>query len=286
MALSKEKIFERKVRQLMKQADKMSDDGVKRVIRMLSDARKEVAATVASTEWQAYYLPQMKAAIERALEDFGQKYGVEMQDMQRQFWDHGIDMVDLPLREIGIWQAMPAIDTTMLSILQGYSSDLVTGLTKDAVKRINTEITLGLMGQKSPYEVLGAVGRNFKDKSIFKSIRDRADTIVSTETGRILESASHLRKQAAASVIPGLKKVWFYGHSPKSPRLDHQAAAARYAPGGDPGPIPVDEPFLVGGEKLMYPKDPAGSAKNTIRCGCTSLLWHPDWEDAVEAMAA
>jgi len=267
MALSKEKIFERKVKALMKQAGRMEDDAVRRVIKLLSDARKEVAAAVASTEWQAFYLPQLKAAIERALEDFGQKYGVEMREMQRGFWEQGIDMTDLPLREIGIWQAFPEIDTTMLSILQGYSSDLVTGLARDAIKRINTEITLGLIGQKSPYEVMGAVGRNLKTKSIFKSIRDRADTIVHTEAGRVLEASSQLRKEAVAGVVPGMKKIWFYGHSPKSPRLSHLAAARRYAPDGDPGPIPVDEPFLVEGETLMYPKDPAGSAKNTIRCG-------------------
>lgn len=265
--MSKEKAFERKVKKLIKQANRLEGDGVKRVVKMLADARTEVAAAVASTEWQAFYLPQLKGAIERALEDFGQKYGVEMRELQRQFWEEGLNMTDLPLREVGIWQAMPEIDTTMLSILQGYSTDLVTGLTRDAIKRVNTEITLGLMGGKSPYEVMGSVGRNLKDRSIFKSIRDRADTIVHTEAGRVLEASGQLRKEAAAKTIPGLQKQWYYGHSPKSPRLDHLAAARRYAPGGDPGPIPVDAPFLVAGEKLMYPKDPAGSAKNTIRCG-------------------
>lgn len=33
--------------------------------------------------------------------------------------------------------------------------------------------------------------------------------------------------------------------------------------------VPIDEPFDVGGEKLMYPGDPNGSAKNVIRCRCT-----------------
>jgi hypothetical protein len=267
MATSKQKAFNRKVKQLMKEAGRMQEDGVKRVVKLLADARKEVAATVASTEWQAYHLPQMKAAIERALEDFGSKYGVEMREMQRGLWDKGVDMTDLPIREVGIFTAIPEIDTTMLSILQGYSTDLVTGLTKSATKKISTELTLGLMGQKSPYDVMGAIGRNLKDKSIFKSIQSRAETIALTESGRVYETAGQARKEAAAQVVPGLMKIWHYGHSPKSPRLDHLAAAKRYAPGGDPGPIPVDEPFMVAGEELMYPKDPAGSAKQTIRCG-------------------
>lgn len=33
--------------------------------------------------------------------------------------------------------------------------------------------------------------------------------------------------------------------------------------------VGIDEPFLVGGEELMYPGDPSGSPENTINCRCT-----------------
>lgn len=39
----------------------------------------------------------------------------------------------------------------------------------------------------------------------------------------------------------------------------------------DPRVVPIDEPFIVMGEKLMYPGDPAGSPANTINCRCTVL---------------
>jgi hypothetical protein len=32
--------------------------------------------------------------------------------------------------------------------------------------------------------------------------------------------------------------------------------------------VPVDEPFIVSGEELMYPGDPSGSAGNIINCRC------------------
>ena len=63
MATRKEKAFARKVRELIKKANSLEDASVKRVISLLADVRKDVAATVASTEWQAYHLPQMKASI-------------------------------------------------------------------------------------------------------------------------------------------------------------------------------------------------------------------------------
>lgn len=33
--------------------------------------------------------------------------------------------------------------------------------------------------------------------------------------------------------------------------------------------VPINEPFIVNGEKLMYPGDPNGSAENIINCRCT-----------------
>ena len=35
---------------------------------------------------------------------------------------------------------------------------------------------------------------------------------------------------------------------------------------------PLDEPFLVGGELLMYPGDPKGSGANVIGCRCVSMF--------------
>jgi hypothetical protein len=271
---SKEQIFQRKVKELIAHAGRLEDEAVRRAITILNDARKEVAATVASTEWQAYHLPQMKSAIERSMTEFGAHYGVDLRDVQRSFWEQGIDRVDMPLRQVGIIQAIPEIDTAMLSVMQGFSTDLVKGLTQDAIKRISQELTLGLIGQKTPYEVMGAIGRNLKDKSIFKSIAHRAETITRTEAGRVLEAAGQARKEAAAKVVPGMQKMWWYGHSPKMPRLDHMAAHGQIRD--------VDEPFDVGGEELMYPRDPAGSAANTINCGCTSIPYHPRWDIVTE----
>lgn len=39
--------------------------------------------------------------------------------------------------------------------------------------------------------------------------------------------------------------------------------------------VPVNQPFMVGGEPLAFPGDPAGSAENTIQCRCTQLLVRP-----------
>jgi hypothetical protein len=266
----KEIAFDRKVKELIARAQNLENAEVKKVITLLADARKDVAATVASTEWQAYRLPEFKNAIDRALQQFGDRYGVDLREAQRSFWEDGINIVDAPLREVGVYAAFPAIDTTVLGIMQGYGADLVKGLTRDAALRINTEITMGLMGQKTPFEVMEAVGRNLKDKSIFTSIAARAETITRTEAGRVLEAASQARLMEAGKLVPGLQKQWFHGQNVRMPRPSHLAAVGQIRD--------VDKPFDVGGEKLMYPRDPAGSAKNTINCSCYTVPYMAGWE--------
>jgi hypothetical protein len=52
-------------------------------------------------------------------------------------------------------------------------------------------------------------------------------------------------------------------------REAHQIAGESYQEGGSPGPIPLDEAFIVGGEPMMYPHDPSASASNVCNCRCT-----------------
>lgn len=274
MTTAKEKAFWRRVDGLILRANDLEDQSVQRVLKLLTDTHRDIAATVATTDWQAYRLGEMKAAVERSMRQFGDQYGVELREAQRGLWEHGVEMVDQPLRVAGVTAAITEMDTAALAIMQDYGADLVTNVAADGTRRINNALTMGILGQKSPFDVMEEIGRSLNDKSIFKSIRDRAEAITRTEGGRVLEAASQARKQAAAAVVPGLQKRWFYGHSPKVPRLSHVAVHNQIRD--------VNEPFNVMGEALMYPKDPAGSAKNTIRCGCTSLPYMAEWFEGQE----
>ena len=43
--------------------------------------------------------------------------------------------------------------------------------------------------------------------------------------------------------------------------------------------VPLDDPFIVDGEELQVPGDPAGSAGNVINCRCTITYTseEPEW---------
>ncbi|QDS32518.1 phage minor head protein [Brevibacillus brevis] len=56
------------------------------------------------------------------------------------------------------------------------------------------------------------------------------------------------------------KKRWRAANN-KRTRKDHKEANGQI--------VDIDKPFKVGGEKLMHPGDPAGSAKQIVKCRCT-----------------
>lgn len=268
--------YDKKVQALIKKAETMQDDQVATAIRQLNIARKKIAATIAETDWQLYYLPQMKAAVEDAMAEFAAKYGRDLKTEQNNFWEFGQEMVDAPLKTVGVFAVLPSIDTTVLIAMQNYSAALVESLGADAAGKIYNEIAMGLMGQKSPYEVMKAVGTNIKNKSVFNSLAARAETITRQECGRILEAASQARMEEASKLVPGLQKQWMHGTS-RVPRLSHLAAAGQVRD--------VDKPFDVGGERLMYPRDPAGSPGNTINCSCYTVPYMAGWSEKEQKAA-
>ena len=88
--------------------------------------------------------------------------------------------------------------------------------------------------------------------------RLRSRIIARTETHNASQAASHLA--AKATGLPTSKEWVTAG---QRARDDHAEANGQIRP--------LDEPFDVGGEKLMYPGDPSGSPENVINCRCISV---------------
>lgn len=94
--------------------------------------------------------------------------------------------------------------------------------------------------------------------------RKRAQSIARTQVGGAISSG---RYEGIKEL--GLYKIWLDSHD-EHVRATHKDAAKRYARG-----IPATEPFAVGGDFLMYPGDPHGSAKEIINCRCVPLAVKP-----------
>jgi hypothetical protein len=96
-------------------------------------------------------------------------------------------------------------------------------------------------------------------RAIFNEATDsRAETIALTETNTAVNAGRFTGLQESGIELKG----WLSANIENS-RPSHQQAGKDYADG-----IPVDQPFMVGGEAMKCPGDPEASPGNTINCRC------------------
>lgn len=98
-------------------------------------------------------------------------------------------------------------------------------------------------------------------KNTLGSNRAKALRIARTQTAGAVDTGRHEGMRAAAVE----RKGWITSRDDHV-RAAHKEAEARYKDG-----ILLDTPFEVGGESLMYPGDPSGSAANIINCRCLHI---------------
>jgi hypothetical protein len=164
------------------------------------------------------------------------------------------------------------------AVLQVFTVHLVAELSAETKLTIGRIIRAGAAGAVPPLDLMravtavlegaGAENLGSRQGRVTPDVAARAEVIVRTELGRAYNTASDARQQQLGAAIPGLMKQWV-NVPDKRCRPAHRRAGAE-------DPIPIDEPFLVGGEALRYPLDPKGSPANTVNCRCRSAVVVPE----------
>lgn len=149
---------------------------------------------------------------------------------------------------------------------------------------VAAEVARGAAAGDSIPKVAERIDRLLGSTDAVENWGGRAVTVARTETiGALNFGRFDSFREMDRTLGGGMQSMWLATIDPRT-RLDHAHA--------DGQRVPVGQPFLVGGEKLMFPGDPSGSAANVINCRCTTLLvsegevldmtgrgW-TDWEDA------
>lgn len=244
----------------------------KEVVRLLREALRRIREILAGqpTDYQLWYLPQIRTQIEGALADYLERGAAAASQQQSAAWRAAVESVDDVVTRAagpGVTAVVPEIDTRALSAMRTFLTDRLRDVGVEVVRRINTELGLVIIGVQSPADAIS------KLTTIFGGQRQRAITIVRTEIGRAFSVASHERMLQMAQRVDGFKKQWRRSGKIHS-RPGHDAADGQVRE--------VDEPFEVispHGEivKLMHPRDPAAPPGETINCGCEALPFLDRW---------
>lgn len=261
------------IQRILKQKNAAIIDGSEAMRRLLIELQRQVIEELgraAIGSWDAYSLKQTLNAIERRIVDYDSAASADIKKRVTDMWDLGQESVYKPLNIGGIWTGFN-LSTTVLKVLEDFAFHKVTGVSRFAWDKIKGELTMGILGGKTPQQVSKAIGVNLNGPSVFKTIDARAEFITKTEMGRTFSEAANMRMKNAADHVPDLEKVWHHGH-PKQPRMSHLAI--------DGQAVPVGQAFRLvdkNGYQLQYPHDPAADFSEVAGCQCSHTVWLARW---------
>lgn len=270
-------VYARKLNAIAARYGKMETGTVRRIWELLREVEREIRADLVSAEgFRAYQLREVLKSVEQYLDAFDAQAVAALRDGIRGAYQFGGAYVVEPLEEIGVTAAFLQTTPQTLNVIVDASADLVTGITSDVRRFINLQIRQAALQQITPVDAMQNISKHLgfvsmrPGRETVKGVAYNTERIVRTEMGRTFNLATHSQQLATAERVPELMKRWVATGDGRT-RESHLVAHMRYRD----NPIPVNEPFEVGGALLMYPLDPAGPPEETINCRCRSVTIHP-----------
>ena len=162
-------------------------------------------------------------------------------------------MIDFALisEEVNVWAANEA-------------KMKITTIRKTLHSEVSDVIQASLEEGDSIDGLANRLGEYFDDNKGFK-----AETIARTETANAYNHGKYTNAEAFDQANPTLRvtKTWTPTQDNRT-RDAHRANAIQNVQGDNRRTVLREEPFVVGGERMMRPLDPAGGASNVVRCRC------------------
>ncbi|MYC16950.1 MAG: hypothetical protein F4Y39_24775 [Gemmatimonadetes bacterium] len=240
---------------------------------LIDEARANIVRRLESAgEFETVYLEGLRREIEDVLGDMDQGVsgliGVSGDEISDQV---DTDLTDT-LRIASIATDFPMIDRALITSYVEFASTTFKGVTTEASAKIMQEVALSAVGAKTRNEAIGEIGRNLSDRSIFRTISQRAETILSTEQARLRAAARQHRMDALSERDLGLMKYW-QTRGDTNVRSTHVQAGLDYS---EERAIALDARYRIGGFWTLYPRAWSLPAKESVRCRCYSLIYVPD----------
>ena len=246
----------------------------------------------ASKTWDIRTAQMMLSEIERLMGYWAAVQTTDLVRAMEQAWDSGASQTTGVLYAAGLQVSVaPFISRTMLDLATRTVPVLVTGITKDVSAALGRELRRSVMAEEGPLQFMQRIGGplpltpagdgpaiqtgpfagmaaspgvyqppprlRLPATGTFPTAYHRAEAIYRTEIGRLASMANQATLGEVARLVPGMQKRWSSILDPRS-RPEHKAAHGQT--------VAWDQPFTVGYEELMYPRDPRGSAGNVINC--------------------
>jgi len=276
-----------KIKQILAARDGEIISASEAVQKLLAEVRRQILVELIDApgdSFTAYRLQQSLAGIQQHLSQFEAGAKSALGSGLDSAWDAGESLLPESTLAAGMRVNFYRLSTHTLDALKDFTFGKISGISGDLYNKIRGELTLGVLGQKSPAEVAASLAGQLEGKKMpkrqdqwgnwhpaFKSAAERAEVITGLEMGRAFSLATEKSGEAAQQTLPELDKVWLHAGHPKQGRITHVHLHGEKRK--------IGKPFYKApnGYGVQYPRDPNAPISEIIRCGCTHVFWHPEF---------
>lgn len=254
-----------RIRPILRRAGRVEDVAVRAQLKVLRDARRAILARLVDAgAFDQFRLTLLLHAIDIEIaRGSGTAEAAAIQSAEQAF-GLGTDFARLA---VGVPEGLVGVSRELVRAVVFVTTDQVRDVWNELGSRLKTIIRRAALGVTDPFTAMKALARVIRDPKTFGRAFWRAETIVRTEVGRAFAIASQDELGRAAKAGVNVKKYWLTAHDERV-RETHRQAGLDYT---EMNAIAWDGLFRVGTDKLRYPKDPNGSASETVNCRCTSV---------------
>ncbi len=236
----REKSWERMMMEFFKDQRAEVQANLKRLVKMLGGSRE--------------YDPALVESILFSLDEWNKKLAKK---------------VDSPLLETIIAAAEKAILDLALNMDFNYKDPLVQQFIAEKEFILPNQINRlthndlrvilqdGFTQNLSAGEIAAQIDQYFDESDPVRSLRIARTEVTGASNFGIVESYRQ------TGIVQA--RAWITARD-EAVRHDHLAAENESLE----NPVPIDQPFIVGGKRMMYPGDPAGGASQIMNCRCTT----------------
>ncbi len=263
MNLNFEKLYKQKIeKQFLSSLSKMIEDSKKDIITQLS--------TISSDKYDAYWHSRILPFINDYAEDLKNKISSEwqgtMEDLISEMTKSYEKNIGSKISKVGVMTF--GISPEQVLAISQLSAELVKNIPDLLRQEVTKQLQLSALSGDTIHDVAKKLTGTMEGyPGVFKKVETRAKTIARTEIMRVQSNITWIQIQELAQKFPHIQKIWRHSHG-----LDFRPSHLAL----DGTKIQWDEPFIIDGIPIMYPRDPNAPPDLTINCRCYFDVEIPD----------
>jgi len=284
--------FSRQIERLVRKAQALDDEARRRLIRRLTDARKELHRLITSAELAGLSpaeIQAMLASVDASLIDAATDITNDVRSTYQERWALGEEMTRVQIEfgmeyfegATGFKLAEPVGFASLRAVHEAFTFERITQVTQEMRTWIKDVVYSAYLGGRSPFDAMRDIS-NIVGLRSYGAFRELGTTGISAKAERILRTelmaaqnlaGLNMMKWASEMGVENLMRAWMATGDTRT-RDSHLEAHGQI--------VKMDEPFMVGGCPAMFPGDPGLPAKERVNCRCVVVAHKEEWGDTSE----